>query len=1095
MVAPLLALKSLASLSIRSPARTHHQLKRTLSFLLPVLILSVFPCSAQVTRSSILGYVYDPSGAVITDASITVFDARHSVIRRTTTDSSGAYIVVGLAPAQYSISASAPNFAEVTQPQVTLEVNSQLRADFHLALAATQKTIEVAAKVSPLQMESAELATVVNQEQIESLPLNRRDFLQLALLSTGVLPPVEGSELSTRGAFSMHAGGGREEFNDFLLDGADNNDPYVNRYGVEPPVDSIQEFKVATSSYSAEYGRGAAGQVNVITRQGTNNFHGSAYEYLRNKVLDARNFFDGSNKPNLIRNQFGLSGGGPIIREKTFFFVATDFLRSREGQSQLATVPTLDERGGNLSVLCQTGFTNGVCNAVPPNSNLSAVQIYDPFTQQPFSGNIIPPDRISLIAQDVLQLYPKPNRPGVAGNFLGNPVLTENDTQGTFRLDHHLSPSGALNFRYSFGWIDLFEPYLGGSATVPGFGDYVRDHIQNAAIQHLQYIGSRATNSLRFSYNRFSRDLLPQNYKVDVGKLWNVNWLNVPPIAFGFPALNVTGFASLGDNFGLPIVRTTNTFQLGDSLSLERGAHLLKLGGEVRALQLNGIVDLLNRGSLSFFGGLSGSGLSDLLLGFPNLGIQVQAKNPLAMRTKSFDTYFEDGWRVSRRLTLTLGMRYEYNTPAIDPQNGMSTLDFQTGQVVPVGTSGISRSGVKPDQNNFAPRLGIAWSPAESWVVRTGYGVYYDAGMFVVNSAQYFNPPEFNLRVFFPSAAGLLTLDNPFPSNSAFTPPPSLSILNRELATPYLQQWNLTVERSLQSWGTISVGYAGSKGTKLVRAFDLNQPLPAPGDLQSRRVYSSYGNIFDIESGANSSFHSLQALYNRRMGSHYSLWLAYTYSKSIDDASAFLGIQPDPNFPQNSHDLNAERAASSFDMRHRFVAAYVVQLPQGNLWTRNTQFRGITTLQSGQPFTPVITFDNSNTGNTGGFAGSDRPNIVGNPRTGSCPNPNGGAAIPVGNPDCWFNVSAFQVAPPFHFGDAGRNILRGPGFASFDLSLFRSFHLAERLTFACEAEAFNLFNRVNFDLPQNFADAPNTFGKIFSAKAPRQIQIALRLSF
>jgi carboxypeptidase family protein/TonB-dependent receptor-like protein len=1085
----------LASPSIRSGSHTCDRLKRVPFLLLLVLILGASPSLAQVTSSSILGYVYDPSGAVIIDAGITVFDARHSVIRETTTDSSGAYIVVGLAPAQYSVSASAPNFAEVTQPQVTLEVNSQLRVDFHLALAATLKTIEVASRVSPLQTESADLATVVNQQQIESLPLNRRDFLQLALLSPGVLPPVEGSELSTRGSFSMHSGGGREEFNDFLLDGADNNDPYVNRYGVEPPVDSIQEFKVATSSYSAEYGRSAAGQVNVITRQGTNNFHGSTYEYLRNKVLDARNFFDGSDKPNLIRNQFGLSGGGPIIREKTFFFAATDFLRRREGQSQLATVPTLDERAGNLSVLCQTGFTNGVCNAAPPNSNLSAVQIYDPFTQQPFSGNIIPGNRISALAQDVLQLYPKPNLPGVSGNFLGNPILTENDTQGTFRVDHHLLPSAALNFRYSFGRIDLFEPYLGGSVTVPGFGDYLRDHIQNAGIQYQQYIGSRATNSLRFAYNRFARDLLPQNYNVDVGKLWNVNWLNVPPIAFGYPALNVTGFASMGDNFSLPIVRTTNTFQLADSLSLERGPHLFKLGGEVRALQLNGILDLLNRGSLSFFGGLSGAGLSDLLLGLPNLGIQVQANNPLAMRTKAFDGYFEDGWRVSHRLTLTLGMRYEFNTPAIDPRNGMSTLDFQTGQVVQVGTNGISRSGVSPDHNDFAPRLGIAWSPAESWVVRSGYGIYYEAGMFVVNSSQYFNPPEFNLRVFFPSAAGLLTLDNPFPSSSGFTPPPSLSILNRALVTPYLQQWNLTVERSLQSWGTVSVGYAGSKGTKLIRAFDLNQPLPAPGDLQSRRTFSSYGNIFDIESGANSSFHSLQALYNKTMGSHYSLWLAYTYSKSIDDASAFLGIQPDPNFPQNSHDLNAERAASSFDMRHRFVAAYMVQLPKGNRWTRNTEFRGITTVETGQPFTPIISFDNSNTGNTGGSAGSDRPNIVGNPRTGSCPNPNGGAPIPVGGPDCWFNVSAFQIAPPFHFGDAGRNILRGPGLASFDLSLYRNFHLSERFTFACEAEAFNLFNRANFNLPQNFADSPNTFGKIFSAKAPRQVQMALRLSF
>ena len=1062
---------------------------------LVLLALTAGPLHAQVTSSSILGYVYDPAGAVVGGATVAVLDAGLSIVRTTKTDASGAYVIVGLPPGQYRVSASSPNLAEITLPEVTLEVNGEVRADFHLPLAGTRKSIEVTATVSPMQTESSEVSVVVNRQQIDSLPLNRRDFLQLALLAPGILPPVEGSELSTRGSFSMHAAGGREEFNDFLLDGVDNNDPYVNRYGVEPPVDSIQEFKVATNSYSAEFGRSAAGQVNVVTRQGTNAFHGSVYEYLRNKVLDARNFFDGPDKPNHIRNQFGFSAGGPIIREKTFFFLAADFLRRREAQSQLATVPTMNERAGDLSSLCQTGFTNGVCNAAPPGSNLSAVQIYDPLTGNPFRDNRIPANRIPSIASDIVNLYPQPNRTGSAANFVGSPVLNENDTQGTFRVDHHLSSSGALNFRYSFGSIDLFEPYLGGAITVPGFGDFVRDHIQNVAVQCQQYIGSRAANSLRIGYNRFSRNLLPQNHSVDVGKLWNVNWLGVPPVAFGYPVLNVTGFSSLGDNFGLPIVRTTNTYQAGDTLTLERGAHILKLGGEIRALQLNGILDLLNRGSLSFFGGLSGSGLSDLLLGFPNLGIQVQSNNPLAMRTKSFNGFFEDDWRLFRNLTLNAGLRYEFNTPPVDAHDGMSTLDFRTGQVVQLGTNGLSRSGVSSDYNDFAPRIGFAWSPGASWVIRAGYGIYFDAGMFVVNSAQYFNPPEFNLRVFFPSAAGLLTLDNPFPSSAGFTPPPSLNILNKDLATPYLQQWNLTVERNLHSWGTVSAGYVGSKGSKLIRAFDLNQPTPASGDLQSRRTYPAYGNIFDTESGANSSFHSLQLTYNKRMTSHHSVWVAYTFSKSLDDASAFLGIQPDPNFPQDSHNLNAEHAASSFDMRHRFVAAYVVQLPESNFLTRKMQIRGITTIQSGQPFTPMLSFDNSNTGNTGGqSAGSDRPNLVGDPNSGSCPNPSG-APLPVGTADCWFDVSAFQVAPAFRFGDAGRNIIRGPGFASFDLSIFRAFHLTERFTLAGEAQAFNLFNRTNFDLPQNFADNPATFGKIFSAKEPREVQLALRLTF
>jgi hypothetical protein len=1039
----------------------------------------LLPCvpqgRAQLTSSSILGYVYDPSGAGISNAEVSLYDARHSVDRTTRTDSSGAYTFVGLPPATYNMSVSAPNFVKIAQPNVTLEINTQLRTDFHLPLAGVGNTIEVQAFVNPLQTESAELGAVITQQQIETLPLNRRDFLTLALLSPGVLPPVQNSELSTRGAFSMHAGGGREEFNNFLLDGVDNNDPYVNRYGVEPPVDSIQEFKIVTSSYSAEYGRSAAGQVNVITRQGANEFHGALYEYWRSQALDARNFFDGPDKPSLSRNQFGFSAGGPIIRGRTFFFADTDFLRDRESVTQLASVPTMAERSGDLSAL--------------------PVTVVDPYTGQPFPGNVIPSDRISPVALSILKLFPTPNLSGSASNFRGKPALTENDTQGSYRVDHHLSQFGVLTFRYSFGAIDLFEPYTGTTTLVPGFGDYVRDHIQNATAQYQQAVGSRASNSLRLSFNRFSRDLLPENYLVDAAKQWGVSWINVPPVAFGYPGVNVGGFSSVGDNASTPLLRHTNTYQIGDSVTLDRGPHLLKFGGEVRKLQLNSIVDLFKRGSLSFSGGISGSGISDLLLGFPSFGIQVQSNNPIALRTQAYAGYFEDDWRISRNVTLNLGLRYEYNTPVVDPRNGMTVLDFQTGQVVPVGSNGISRSGIQPDRNNFAPRIGIAWSPAQNWVIRSGYGVYYDSGMFVVPSALYFNPPQFNLQVFFPSPAGLLTLDNPFPSDTGFTPPPALSILNPNIRTSYLQQWNLTVERSFASWGTLTVGYAGSKGTKLIRGFDLNQPVPGPGFLQARRPYPQYGNIFDIESGGNSSFNSLQAIYNKRMWSRFSLWIAYTYSKSIDTASAFLGLPEDPNFPQNSHDLNAERGNSSFDMPHRFVAAYVVKLPQSNVWTRDTEIRGITTIESGQSFTPLLQFDNSNTGNTGSSAGSDRPNVVGNPNIGYCPDPSGGAPIPVGTANCWFNTGAFAIPLPNTFGNAGRNILRGPGYASFDLSLFRNFNIRENFKLSFEAEAFNLFNRANFDLPQNFADNPNSFGRINSAKPARQIQLAVRFRF
>jgi hypothetical protein len=1080
-----------------------YRLRRTgyLGILLGMTLL--FPCAtflpAQVTSGSLLGYVYDPSAAPIAQATVTVTDVRHSLVRTTVTGPEGNYVLTGLAPATYKVSVVAPNFAESVQPEVIVAVDSQQRLDFQLTIAGAKSSVEVKATVQAVNRESGELGTVISQTDIDNLPLNRRDFLQLALLAPGVLPPLEGSELSTRGSFAMHVNGGREEYNNFLLDGTDNNDPYVNRYDVEPPMDSIQEFKVATSSYSAEYGRAAAGQVNVITRQGTNELHGSLYDYLRNSVLDARNFFDGPDKPALIRNQFGYSLGGPIIHGKTYFFAATDFLRGKQGLSRYASVPTKAERQGDLSDLCQTGFTNGLCNSAPPGSNLSAIQIHDPLTQQPFRNNQIPGTDISPLVQNILNMFPFPNSTGGSGNYLGHPVQTENDTLASFRVDHHLSTSDQLSFRYSFSDINEFEPFPEGSNNLNGYGDYVYDHIQNATAQEQHVFSSQFVNTFLLGFNRFTRDLLPQNYKTNVGQLWGVNWLNVPTVQQGYPDINLSQHSSAGDNFGLPILRHTNTYQIADYLSAQKGPHVFHLGGEVRELQLNGQLDLLTRGSLTFTGALSGSDISDLLLGYPTFTLQSVAHNPITLRSQAYNLYFQDDWRIRPTLTVNLGVRYEYNVPAYDPYNRMSTLDLKTGQLVALGKNGFSRSGIQSDYNNVAPRIGIAWSPVRSFVVRAGYGIFYDSGMFTVNSAQYFNPPEFNLFVYAPSQFGLITVNNPFPTNGGFTPPPSLSILDPELRTPYMQQWNFTVEKSVNSIGTWSVSYVGSKGSKLIREYDLNQPLPGSGDLQTRRaqqnpLYGGYGNIFFVQSGANSSFNSLQATFNRPVGSYLTLWAAYTYSHSLDNASAFQPTLADPNFPQNSHDLNAEWASSSFDIRQRLVLSSVIELPRGNRWTRNTSFQQIFTIESGQAFTPILSVDNSNTGNMGGSAGSDRPNLVGDPNSGTCANPSGGTPIPIRTPNCWFSTSAFAMPNPYTFGNAGRNILRGPGFSSFDLSLMRHFSLWERTQLTFQAQAFNLLNQTNFNTPSPVFGTPQ-FGKIGSAKDARQLQMALRFSF
>lgn len=1015
---------------------------------------------AQVTHGEIAGVVRDPGGQIVPGARVTASDTLRSWQRATATDAAGSYRLVNLPSAVYDLAVTRDGFAPLAIRGVKVTVNSRIPLDAVLALAPRADAVQVAAEATPLQTETAELGTVFERSRIASLPLNRRDFLQLALLTPGVLPPVEDSELSSRGGFAMHANGGREEANNFLLDGADNNDPNVNRYNLQPSVEAIEEFKIASSSYSAEYGRSGAGQVNVITRSGTSQWRGFAYDYLRNRALDARNFFAGPAKPQFVRNQFGAGLGGPVWRNRSFFFANAEWLRERRGLARLATVPPASTRDGNLSELGRP--------------------IFDPFTRQPFPGNTVPASRIPPAARNVLALFPLPDRAGLTGNLQRQPVLRDNTSSVHGRYDHLLGARDTVTLRYGLGDTALLEPFAEDTAAVPGFGSFVEDR-GNQAMVHHQHAGSpRTVNSLRLAFNRFSRRVLPQNYQVDANRVLGVNWVAANERAAGFPILNVAGFSSLGDAASLPIVRATNTYQVTEAWSAVLGRHVLRLGGEVRHNQLNGNVDFFTRGSLSFSGALSGTGLSDLLLGLPSFGLQAQADNPQTLRSTAYNAYLQDDWRLNPSLTLNLGVRYEYVTPPTDPADRMTTLDFATARLARVGTAGIPRAGVRADRNNFAPRAGLAWRLRPDTVLRAGYGLYFDSGMFIVNSAQYFNPPQFNLRVFFPTATSLLTLQDPF--RGGITPPATLNLLDPNLVGGSLQHWNLTLQHRLQPLGLVTVAYAGSKGTHLIRSRNLNQPPPGPGDIQARRPLAAYGSILLVESGSNSNYHSLQATWDRPLARGVSLWAVYTLSKSIDDTSAFLGTRADKNFPQDSRNFRAERAVSSYDIRQRFTTAYTIALPGKHALARNTELRGITTLQSAPAFTPVLRFDNSNTGNTGGSFGFDRPDVRRNP------------ALAERGPDRWFDTAAFSVPARYQFGGAGRNILRGAPLYSFDLSLVRRFILRDRHALSLEAQAFNLFNRANFELPEAFADEP-TFGRIQAAKAARQLQVALRYTF
>ena len=568
--------------------------------------------------------------------------------------------------------------------------------------------------------------------------------------------------------------------------------------------------------------------------------------------------------------------------------------------------------------------------------------------------------------------------------------------------------------------------------------------------------------------------------------------------------ISVTGFSPLGDEGNNPQNSVTNVYQVLDTASYAKGNHLIKFGADLRFAQQNAFRDVESRGRLTFspFAQVSGNALADLLLGFPLLTSGARVDNPQHLRTQSYNFFVNDSFRVTPRLTLTAGLRYEYNTPPVDAADRANVYDIATGTLVQVGTNGVPRGGFHPDRNNFAPRVGFAWTIGEdqATVIRGGYGIYFDQSPLAPGEALYFNSPYFDNNIFF-SLPGLpLTLSNPFPTFFPFALPDSALAIQRDLRTPYMQHWNLNVQREVGRNGVVEVGYIGSKGTGLLTARDINQPQPSvlpPGLPFVPRPNPRFDDIDLLEGRANSNYHSLQARFQQRLSNGLATLVSYTWSKSIDDASNFFTSAGDPNFPQNSYNLPAERGRSNFDVRHRLSASYSYDLPFGkgsrhlanSGWVSTLlsgwQTFGIVTLQTGRPFTVALLseIDNSGTGRSIlGFGANDRPNVVGNPQLGNR------------SPQQWFNQSAFAFPAPGAFGNAGRNILDGPGFQNVNASLIKNTSLSERVNLQLRAEAFNLFNHPNFNLPDNFLGSP-TFGQITSARDPRHLQFGVKLLF
>lgn len=1035
---------------------------------------------AQTVQGSVQGRVTDPAGGAIGGAAVQITGEATGITVSVRSDDRGWFAVGPIGAGAYRLDVSRDGFKRHSQA-VRLAVNQALRLDVRLEPGALSEVVTVTAPSGGLERLSASLVTRLSPEQLAQLPLDGRNFLDLALLASGSAPAAFGSAGSVRGDFTFNVNGAREDSNTYLLDGAYNFDPKLNTVGVRPALDAIQEFEVITALPDASFGKGSGAQINVVTRSGTNTLRVTAHEFVRTGLFGARNHFAPASEPapDYRRHQYGASIGGALRADQLFFFGDFEGTRLTEGLTRLTTVPTLAERVGNFA---------GSALRAPRN----------PFTGQPFAGGQIPGPFLNPIGLAIAALYPRPNRDNASANFVSSPELTDAVDQFDGRLDY-VTGGTRVTARYSFADRRLFEPFAGPTfAAVPGFGTDVPRRAQNLLVSAIRPMGSRVVNDARVSWSRVAASAFHENQ----GATRSLNrQVGLPdPSAnardWGLSFITVAGFSALGDEFNNPQDSRTDLWQVNDTLSWIAGAHTLKAGVEIRGIAQDAYRDVQSRGLLQFTDqAFTGNGLADLLLGLPTVSVVAKVDNPQRLRTSSYAAFLQDTWQWSPTLTLSGGVRYEFHAPPVDADDRVTIYDPSTGTVVPVATSGLPRSGVEADRNNFAPRVGAAWSVLPDTVVRVGYGVSYDQASLAPNEFLYFNAPYFTLSTYFtvPAAGYTLTLFDPFPASFPVPLPPSATAVDRNLRTGYLHTWHAGVQHQMRPGRTLEVAYVGTRGRSLLVARDLNQPAPSPR-FPNLRPNPRFADITLIESRARSEYDALQVRYDRRLDRGLMYTASYTLGRSNDDASGFFASGGDANFPMDSNNPAGEWARSNFDVRHRLTLTGMWEVPFGpnRRWLQTGaagsylggwDLFAILTVNSGRPFTVRVHPDQdvSNTGRANlGFGANDRPNQVGDPGNG-------------GSESRWFDPAAFALPPFGTFGDVGRNSLDGPGFKSLNLALVRRVALP-RGGLQVRLEFFNALNWTNFDLPDAVLGSP-TFGQILSAGAPRRFQLGLRYEF
>ena len=1026
------------------------------------LVSTVTPARAQNAGATLLVEARDPNGAPLPGAVVTITNQDTGLERVGTTVEDGTVWLVGMPVGTYTLSAVRNGFKTDVIKGIRIDAAARAKITLLFKAGAYTEQVVVQADATTLRLGNTAVGAVFDSNTLLTIPVPEREPLEFATQAAGVATAAPGSRLSTQGNTGVNSSGAREAANNYLLDGVDNNDQFLNRLVINPSLDAIQEFSIQQNTYDAEYGRSAGAQLNMVMKSGSRTLHGSAYEYFRDSALQARDALDDGTlpRPELQRHQFGGTLGGPLWFPRSFFFINAEGISGSESDTRLAHVPTALQRSGDFSQ--------------------SGVIIRDPFTGQPFRGNVIPSDRISAAGAAAANLYPMPNRTDPQTNFVSSPLTDRQAGQFTVKTDHMIWHGSPLMFRYSFSRDNRDQPFPVRGRNLPGFGTTVLDQGHNFAAGLTKAITSRMYNELRVGVNALYRNDYPQSQGTNEFAALGINGPPISSIDQGYMTMIVPGYETLGDDPNLPVLRHTRTIHVSDALTIDRGRHHLKTGGELRTYRSDGYNHLFARGQATFSGAFTGQSFADMLLGFPTVTLIANNDNRQALRTWSAAGFVQDDWRVNQRLTVNAGLRYEFNAPPYDATNRMAILDLTTYQVNQVGQGGIPRSGLQSDLNNFAPRIGLSYDLTGSgqWLVRGGYGIFYDSGTLIENSALYFNPPYWTLSLQVPTVTPV-SLANPFSSGKTISPRPTINTLDPNWHDGYAQEATAGLDGVVKGT-TINVRYVLSYGYDLVRKVNINQPVPGPGTLDSRRPISTLGDVLLVQSTASSDYNALDVTVARHFLRGIDVRGAYTLGKSMDNTSSFLASNGDDNTPQDSRNLAAEWGPSNFDVRNRFVVTGILNTPDSApAWLRHWQASAMFTAESGRPFTPRVSFDNSNTGNVGGgtFA-YDRPNVV-----------------PAGTPGAVsYNGTYFAIAPQYTFGNAGRNSLAGPGYATLDAMINRRISAGGRRVVNLRLEIFNALNRKNLQLPDSFVDHV-TFGQSLSAYSSRQLQVVARFAF